>query len=217
MKSSIFDVIAETEFYIFLFLVFLVYAMFHYLPPGFFGEDVNLISSTAENFWLLLPEYGVAFMNKFFPFSFFFSLILGVVIIWISIQINNIQDKLTNKLKEVNDSSASGSHGSAINEKWEKVIIHINSENQNDWKLAILECDIMLGDLLEKRGYMQLSIGEKLKAVDPKDFSNIESAWEAHKIRNAVAHEGSEFLISHREAKRVIGLYEVVFREFAFI
>jgi transposase len=66
-------------------------------------------------------------------------------------------------------------------------------------------------------GYMQESIGEKLKSIEPSDFTNIENAWEAHKIRNTIAHEGSEFLINEREAKRVIGLYESVFREFEYI
>jgi hypothetical protein len=103
------------------------------------------------------------------------------------------------------------------NEKWQKVLIHINSANSSDWKLAILECDIMLSDILEKMGYMQESISEKLKSIETSDFTNIEYAWEAHKIRNQIAHEGSDFLINEREAKRVIGLYEVVFREFNYI
>ena len=104
-----------------------------------------------------------------------------------------------------------------INEKWERVIQHINSNNPSDWKLAILECDIILAEILEKMGYLQESISEKLKAIEPSDFTNIESAWEAHKIRNQIAHEGSDFLINEREAKRVIGLYETVFREFEYI
>ena len=104
-----------------------------------------------------------------------------------------------------------------VNEKWQKVLVHINSSNQSDWKLAILECDIMLSDILEKMGYMQESIGEKLKSIEPSDFTNIEAAWEAHKIRNEIAHAGSDFLINEREAKRVIGLYELVFREFEYI
>jgi hypothetical protein len=66
-------------------------------------------------------------------------------------------------------------------------------------------------------GYMQESIGEKLKVIEPSDFTNIENAWEAHKIRNQIAHEGSDFMINEREAKRVIGLYETVFREFEYI
>ncbi len=172
-----------------------------------------------KNFWLLLPDYAVSVMLRLFSFSFILSVILIVVIIYLANGMMSIRKKTTDAFelpdqKEVVDSSLPKA---MVNEKWQRVVVHINSANPSDWKLAILECDIMLGEILEKMGYMQESIGEKLKVIEPSDFSNIESAWEAHKIRNAIAHEGSDFMINEREAKRVIGLYEVVFREFEYI
>ncbi len=104
-----------------------------------------------------------------------------------------------------------------VNPKWQKVIEHINSSNPSDWKLAILEADIILDEMLDKMGYHGETIGEKLKMVEPSDFTTLNSAWEAHKVRNAIAHEGSDFLINKREADRVIRLFEEVFKEFKFI
>jgi hypothetical protein len=152
-------------------------------------------------------------------FAFILSLILIITIIWISNNISRIKKQMHDNLIIADNQTEPGAdkQSSIINEKWQRVITHINSTNPNDWKLAILECDIMLADILEKMGYMQSSIGEKLKAIEPSDFTNIESAWEAHKIRNQIAHEGSDFAINEREAKRVVGLYEVVFREFEYI
>ena len=49
------------------------------------------------------------------------------------------------------------------------------------------------------------------------DFKTIDAAWEAHKIRNAIAHEGSDFLLSQRESKRVIELYGLVFKKFKYV
>ena len=103
------------------------------------------------------------------------------------------------------------------NKKWNLVQEHISSDDPNKWKLAILEADIILSDLLDTFQLPGESIGEKLKAVEASDFTNIENAWEAHKIRNAIAHQGSEFLITQREAKRVIGLYQTVFEEFKIV
>ena len=60
-------------------------------------------------------------------------------------------------------------------------------------------------------------MGERLKNLDAADFRNIDKAWEAHKIRNAIAHEGADFVLSQREAKRIIGLYEQVFRDSNYI
>lgn len=103
------------------------------------------------------------------------------------------------------------------NPKWDKVLEHISSSNAADWRLAILEADILLDELLDALRYRGESIGEKLKKIEASDFASLDAAWEAHKIRNQVAHEGSEFLLSEREAKRVIALYEEVFKEFRFI
>ena len=172
-----------------------------------------------KNFWLLLPDYAVAVMVRFFSFSLILSLLLVFVIVWSANNLMRIRQEMHDALILPNQEPIPEANPKAeiVNEKWQNVLVHINSSNQSDWKLAILECDIMLSEILEKMGYMQESIGEKLKSVQPSDFTNIEAAWEAHKIRNAIAHEGSDFLINEREAKRVIGLYEAVFREFEYI
>lgn len=104
-----------------------------------------------------------------------------------------------------------------LNEKWTKVLTHIESVNSNDWMLAIIEADIILGEILEKMGYQGESIGEKLKRVERADFQTLDQAWEAHKVRNAIAHQGSDFVIDQREAKRIVGLYRQVFEEFFYI
>lgn len=103
------------------------------------------------------------------------------------------------------------------NRRWERVLEHMNSDNQNDWKFAILEADIILDDLLDVMGYRGETVSDKLKRVEPSDFETIEAAWEAHKVRNVIAHEGTDFVVTQREAKRIIDLYRVVFEEFHFI
>ena len=102
-------------------------------------------------------------------------------------------------------------------QRWPTVLGHATSLNQAEWRLAILEADMMLAELLDKRGYPGLSIGEQLKSVDSEKFKSIQDAWDAHRVRNQIAHEGSTFTLSERETRRVIGLYERVFKEFDFV
>jgi len=101
--------------------------------------------------------------------------------------------------------------------KWQKIIKLSESENSSDWRLSIIEADIMLDELLEKLKLPGDTMGEKLKAVEPSDFLTLDQAWEAHKARNMIAHEGGDFLISQREIYRIISLYEAVFKEFHLI
>lgn len=102
-------------------------------------------------------------------------------------------------------------------DRWKMILEHVESEHPSDWRLAIIEADIMLAELLDILQLHGDTMGDKLKAVEKSDFLTIDEAWEAHKIRNRLAHEGSEFLINQREARRVIGLYQKVFEEFEMI
>ncbi|MEK7669453.1 MAG: hypothetical protein AAB350_02575 [Patescibacteria group bacterium] len=102
-------------------------------------------------------------------------------------------------------------------ERWEKIVLNSESINSSDWRLAIIEADIMLDELLEKLQLPGDTMGERLKAVEKSDFVTIDEAWEAHKFRNMIAHEGNNFLVNQREIRRIISLYEAVFKEFFLI
>ncbi len=103
------------------------------------------------------------------------------------------------------------------NPQWERVVTYAESVNENDWRLAVLEGDIMLGTLLESMALPGDTMGDKLKAVDKSDFLTLNNAWEAHRIRNQIAHEGANFSLTQREARRVVELYRSVFEEFKII
>jgi hypothetical protein len=104
-----------------------------------------------------------------------------------------------------------------MTDKWRDVKAHIESEHPSDWRQAIIEADVMLSDLLQKLNLHGDTMGDKMKTVEKSDFVTIDLAWEAHKVRNQIAHEGSEFLFNQREARRVIDLYRQVFEEFYMI
>ena len=101
--------------------------------------------------------------------------------------------------------------------RWNGIVEEASSDDERKWRLAILEADIMLNELLDVQGYRGETMGDKMKQADRATFRSIDAAWEAHAVRNKIAHEGSAHLLSGREARRVIGLYEEVFREFKII
>jgi uncharacterized membrane protein len=118
------------------------------------------------------------------------------------------------------DAHASG-HGAepdhVSNKRWESILTRMSSTHEADWRLAIIECDILLNDMLLKMGYRGESIAEKLKQVEKSDFHTLDEAWEAHKTRNRIAHSGSEYHLSRSEAEKTFKLYKEVFEEFFFI
>ncbi len=112
------------------------------------------------------------------------------------------------------DAPAAGTAGEA---RWREVMRHIEADDANSWRQAIMEADIMLDDVVTNLGYTGDGVGEKMKQIARSDVNTIDDAWEAHKVRNRIAHDGSDFNISHRDARRVINLYEGVFKELGYI
>ena len=111
----------------------------------------------------------------------------------------------------------SGGPGNFRNERWEHVLGYLASPNQSDWKLALMEADSMLEDLTDQLELAGGNLGERLKSADKEKFKTLDDAWEAHLVRNKIAHDGSQFEISQHEANRITTLYENVFREFGHI
>lgn len=157
----------------------------------------------------------VAYLWGWFTFvSFFVSLLLLVLTIYAI--------RKTWELERLDEEKFGTVHGPLFerekkNARWEQILKHSESENPNDWRLAIIEADIVLDEMVKSMGYHGDSLGERLKHVEQSDFNSIEAAWEAHKIRNRIAHSGADFILTQREARRVISLYRQVFEEFEYI
>lgn len=97
--------------------------------------------------------------------------------------------------------------------RWNRIMEQAHADNEQNWRLAILEADIMLNELLDLKGYKGDTMADKMKQIDRADFNTVDDAWEAHKVRNRVAHDGSAHVLNDREVRRVIGLYERVLKE----
>lgn len=97
--------------------------------------------------------------------------------------------------------------------KYDSIDAHAASENPNDWRLAIIEADIVLEELLEQRGFRGATIGEKLKNANTDTFRSLRDAWDAHMVRNNIAHQGSDFILTKRIADEALAKYRRVFDE----
>ena len=106
---------------------------------------------------------------------------------------------------------------SGKNTRWQHVEELMNTDDSGSWRLAIIEADSILEDALDARGITGDSIGEKLKNSTPGDLSSLQAAWDAHQTRNRIAHEGSEYDLTPRDARRAFQSYEIVLKELGFI
>jgi len=118
---------------------------------------------------------------------------------------------------KINPSSNTNTAGERARQRWQQIEDHMLAGTTSDWRLAIIEADIMLDELVTSLGYKGDTLGDKLKQIRPESLNSIEHAWEAHKVRNKIAHQGAELVLDEREVKRVMHLYKQVFQEAKFI
>lgn len=128
----------------------------------------------------------------------------------------NIEGALKSE-KQVDENGKPILNVSGENKKWNDVEKHMSSMNSSDWRIAIIEADILLYEMLEQMGYDGATVADKLKLVESSDFNTLDLAWRAHKIRNVIAHEGASYALSYEQAKEAIDMYRKVFAEFYFI
>ncbi len=107
-----------------------------------------------------------------------------------------------------------GAH--AKQDVWATLLEDAMSTDPKRWRRAILEADVMLGAVLGKLGYEGATTPEKMRSVPDGAFVMLPVAWEAHRIRNFVSARSSDFILTQREAFRVMKLYEEVFEELGF-
>ena len=96
--------------------------------------------------------------------------------------------------------------------RWEEVQRHINSPQEAEWKFAVIEGDALVDDALKKAGFSGESMGDRLTNIQPGQIQNLDALWEAHKIRNRLAHDSGYFL-RYAEAKRAVNQFEKVLKE----
>ncbi len=92
-------------------------------------------------------------------------------------------------LKRAGRKTFSSEQSQYIHSHWIRIIDSFNYDPKN----SIMDADKLLNYALEKRGIQGSTIGEKLKQPHAVSlFSDINDAWNAHKVRNRIAHELSE-------------------------
>lgn len=101
--------------------------------------------------------------------------------------------------------------------RWQMLLDGAMSGDPKRWRESILEADVMLGEVLLRLGYNGQSAHERLRMVPEGAFVTLPNAWEAHRIRNFIAARSSNYILTQREAFRVMKLYEQVFEEFDYV
>ncbi len=93
-----------------------------------------------------------------------------------------------------------------INKRWSRIIKKTESGDPAEFKLAIIEADDVLYQILEEMDYDGETFDDVLAAASRK-VPNYEDVVYAHAARNSIVYN-PDFTIDMEEAKRILAMYE---------
>lgn len=118
------------------------------------------------------------------------------------------------KIREVRDAwSQTPLRKGKILTKWQDVQKRMATNDESEWKLAIIEADSILDEVIKQLGYRGNTMGERMKNIKPGQFPHLDDAWRVHKVRNFIAHDAS-YKLQHATAQHAMEIYRKIFSEF---
>ena len=147
--------------------------------------------------------------------AIYLSLVFGAVFFYFFIQFRKLMVQKIELMKSLLRAPEAASGGGVIS-RWEEIVRHFDSTKEAEWKFAIIEADKLVDDLLKQAGYPGDTMGERLMNIEQGQLLSLQGLWEAHKIRNKLAHDVNYFL-RYAEARQAIKFYEEALKELQII
>lgn len=95
---------------------------------------------------------------------------------------------------------------------WAKIRRRLETGIESEYKLAVIETDSMLDDILKRMGYEGEGLGERLEKLTSAALPNIEKVWQAHKIRNNIIHD-PDYKLTLEETREILDIYQKALRD----
>lgn len=145
--------------------------------------------------------------------SFFVSGILLFLSIYFLVRINIIGEQFEHLLGVFTSKDIAKRRGLR---GWKQIQKRLKSGEEKQLKLAVIEADLILNEILKMAGYPGKNLEERLEQITSEQLSNIEEIRQAHKLKTRLVSE-PDFNITPNEAEVIIEIYKKAFQEFNLI
>jgi len=99
-----------------------------------------------------------------------------------------------------------------ISKKWQEIKSRLDSPSEAEHKLAVIEAEDILDNILKRMGYKGETLEERLNQLSPFQLPTIGEILEVHKIRNNIIYD-PDYRLSLEQAKKILEIYEKTFKD----
>ena len=94
---------------------------------------------------------------------------------------------------------------------WLEIENGLLPDQQQSYQITVLNADKLLAKALEELGVKGNTMGERMKSFG-KGFSKQDQVWQAHKIRNKIAHE-SDVQLTLKQVRAVLKCFKQALKD----
>ncbi|NCO61843.1 hypothetical protein GW879_00095, partial [Candidatus Kaiserbacteria bacterium] len=142
----------------------------------FFGVDSPVSNITVAK----ILDFLQTTWNVYVVSAYLLSFIFLYLYIYASIHKSKLEEIESELIRAKEHAFASVNKGVSQSNRLKELYDHIDSDNPRDWKLGIIEADIILDEVLKQKGYAGTSLGERLRSISPTTLASLDDAWQAH-------------------------------------
>jgi hypothetical protein len=175
--------------------------------------DIYQIINTIKEIFVSVKDFFISLdwpkiVSALKVVSVVISALLFIGIIDLIIRLN-----LISRVKEAGRLLAVPTHSpKKLIKKWSKIEKRLKSDQEAELKLAVIEADKFLDDILKRIGYFGKDMGERLRKINSSQIANIDDIWQAHKVRNNIVHD-VDYKLTEFGAERAVRTYKEALEE----
>jgi len=179
------------------------------------GVFLNLNYSQLEKVIPMItsPELQRQLLPAQLGFTFF-GLVFLAGIIYFYINSSYLRVNVWYDLVEFFAWSPYGALGSQ--RSWKKVRSRLEAGSESEYKLAVIEADDFLNEVLERRGYKGDNFEERINQISSAQLPNKEQVIDIHEVRNSVVYD-PDFELELERAQEIIDVYQSTLRQLGAI
>lgn len=164
----------------------------------------NLFGIRDFIYYVSAPEIQSALFPVKLVFIIF-TIFFLVAVVYFFVNSSYLQYKF---LEDITEFLSWQSYGSReISKRWNKIKKRTESESESEYKLAIIEADDFLAEVLEDRGYEEKTFEEAIKKIGRLTPADMDKIISAHQVRNSIVYN-SEYKLDLELAKKIMDVYE---------
>ena len=99
--------------------------------------------------------------------------------------------------------------------RWQKIMQRLDADDEAEYKLAIIEADTLLDEMLKKMRLAGNNVDERLEKVTLFMLPSVEELKVAHRTRSSIVYD-VDYRLSLQEARRVLLAYQKAFEQLDF-